>query len=163
MIELLRAHPVLLLAFCIGVVAGLRSLTAPATVAWAAHLGWLNLAGTKLLWMASLAAVAAFTLFAALELVADKLPNTPSRIIPWSLLFRACTGGLCGAAIALALHFRAVTGVEPAVIGSFVGAFAGFQVRFRLTREFHAPAIPVALAEDAIAILAAFYILSHTA
>jgi len=34
---------VLLLAFLIGVVAGLRSLTAPAVVAWAAHRNWLNL------------------------------------------------------------------------------------------------------------------------
>jgi uncharacterized membrane protein len=32
---------VLLLAFLIGVVAGLRSLTAPAVVAWAAHRNWL--------------------------------------------------------------------------------------------------------------------------
>ena len=35
-----------LLVFSIGVVAGLRSLTAPAVVAWAAYLGWLNLHGS---------------------------------------------------------------------------------------------------------------------
>ena len=33
---------VLLLAFLIGVVCGLRSLTAPAVVAWAAHRGWIQ-------------------------------------------------------------------------------------------------------------------------
>jgi len=32
----------LLLVFGIGVVTGLRSMTAPAVVAWAAHLGWIN-------------------------------------------------------------------------------------------------------------------------
>jgi uncharacterized membrane protein len=48
------------------------------------------------------------------------------------------------------------------VVGSFVGTFAGFQVRFRLTREFHLPAPPVALAEDAVAILGTIYILSRT-
>ncbi len=37
---------VLLLALLIGVVAGLRSLTAPAVVSWAAFLGWINLHGT---------------------------------------------------------------------------------------------------------------------
>ncbi len=37
---------VLLLALLIGVVAGLRSLTAPAVVAWAAFLGWIDLHGT---------------------------------------------------------------------------------------------------------------------
>ena len=32
--------------FSIGVIAGLRSLTAPALVSWAAHLGWLDLRGS---------------------------------------------------------------------------------------------------------------------
>ena len=39
------------LAFLIGVVAGLRAMTAPAAVSWAARLGWLNLAGTPLAFM----------------------------------------------------------------------------------------------------------------
>ena len=42
---------VLLLAFLIGVVCGLRSLTAPAVVAWAAHLGWIHLDHTRLHFM----------------------------------------------------------------------------------------------------------------
>ncbi|MGI9165833.1 MAG: hypothetical protein ACR2G5_05525 [Pyrinomonadaceae bacterium] len=33
----------LLFAFLIGIFAGLRSLTAPATTAWAVWLGWLGL------------------------------------------------------------------------------------------------------------------------
>ena len=39
---------VLLLAFAIGVIGGLRAITAPTVVAWAAHLGWINLHGTPL-------------------------------------------------------------------------------------------------------------------
>src|SRR5437763_1789246 len=35
-----------ILALLIGVIAGLRATTAPATVAWGAWLGWLPLAGT---------------------------------------------------------------------------------------------------------------------
>ena len=35
----------LLCAFLIGCVCGLRSMTAPAVVAWGAHLGWLHLQG----------------------------------------------------------------------------------------------------------------------
>ena len=38
----------LALALLIGVVAGLRAITAPAAVAWAAYLGWLALAGAFL-------------------------------------------------------------------------------------------------------------------
>lgn len=48
---------VLLLALLIGVVAGLRSLTAPAVVSWAAFLGWINLHGTWASWMGNGAGV----------------------------------------------------------------------------------------------------------
>lgn len=60
----------LLLALGIGVVAGLRSMTAPAIVAWAAHLGWINLAGSHLAFMGSTWAVGIFTLGALAEFVA---------------------------------------------------------------------------------------------
>jgi uncharacterized membrane protein len=39
------------LAFGVGVAAGLRSLSPPAVVAWAAHLGWLNLHNSPLAFM----------------------------------------------------------------------------------------------------------------
>ena len=68
-----------LFAAAIGFVAGLRSLTAPAAVSWAVHLGWLNLQGSPLAFMGSTAAVAIFTFLALAELVADKLPMTPNR------------------------------------------------------------------------------------
>src|SRR5690348_963313 len=91
---------VLLLAFLIGVVSGLRSLTAPAVVAWAAHLGWIHLDRTILQFMGSTAAVAVFTLLAVVELVADQLPSTPSRTAPPGLIARIVLGALSGAAIA---------------------------------------------------------------
>lgn len=79
---------VALAAFGIGIVAGLRSLTAPATTAWGAHLNWLSLAGTPFTFMGSTAAVAILTLLAIVELVADKLPSTPSRTAPVGLIAR---------------------------------------------------------------------------
>jgi hypothetical protein len=69
---------VLLLACGIGVVAG-RSMTAPAVVAWAAHLGWINLSGSALAFMGSAWAVGIFTLGALVEFIADQLPTTPAR------------------------------------------------------------------------------------
>ena len=42
---------VLLLALGIGVIAGLRSFTAPAVVAWAAYLRWINLTGRWDAWV----------------------------------------------------------------------------------------------------------------
>jgi uncharacterized membrane protein len=44
---------VFLLAIGIGVVAGLRSMTAPAIVSWAATTGWLNLHGSPFAFMGS--------------------------------------------------------------------------------------------------------------
>lgn len=43
--------PIYIAAFLIGVVTGLRSMTAPAAVSWAARLGWLHLQTT---WLAFL-------------------------------------------------------------------------------------------------------------
>ena len=66
-------------ALLIGVVAGLRAMTAPAAVCWAARLGWLPLAGLPLAWLGGLAPILILTVLAALELVGDQLPQTPSR------------------------------------------------------------------------------------
>jgi uncharacterized membrane protein len=83
----------------IGLVAGLRSLTAPAAVSWAAHFGWLNLHGSPLAFMGSTVAVAILSLLAIGELIADKLPKTPSRTSLVPLLARILMGGLCGASL----------------------------------------------------------------
>src|ERR1700680_1045673 len=98
----MNASQVLLLAFLIGVVAGLRSLTAPAVVAWAAHRNWLNLHNPSLAFMGSTAAVVIFALLAVVELVADQLPSTPSRTRPPGLIARIVLGGLSGAGVAVA-------------------------------------------------------------
>src|SRR5579862_8789575 len=92
-------HSLVLLAIGIGIVAGLRSMTAPALVCWGAHLGWINLYNSPLSFMGSAVAVGIFTLGAIGELVADKLPNTPARTAPVGLIARIITGGLCGACI----------------------------------------------------------------
>ena len=82
----------LLLAFSIGFFAGLRSLTAPAATAWAVYLGWLKLERPLSL-IGSVAAVAIFTLLAVVELVADKLPQTPGRTSPPGLIARIVMAG----------------------------------------------------------------------
>src|SRR5271165_5492169 len=120
----MNSSTVLLLAFAIGVVAGLRALTAPAVVAWAAHRQWINLHNTTLSFMGSLAAVIIFTLLAVVELIADQLPSTPSRTAPPGLIARFVTGGLSGAAITLAGGQSLIAGVLLGGIGGIVGAFA---------------------------------------
>ena len=85
----------LLFAFLIGLFAGLRSLTPPAAVAWAVHLGWLKLARPVSL-IGSLPAVIILSLLAITEVMYDKLPNTPNRPAPLGLIARIVTGGSVG-------------------------------------------------------------------
>jgi uncharacterized membrane protein len=72
----------------IGVVAGLRSLTAPAAVSWSVYLGWLNLHGSPLAFMGSVAAVATFSFLGIAELIGDLFPKAPKRTAPAPLLAR---------------------------------------------------------------------------
>src|SRR6185503_19058588 len=90
-----------LLALLIGVVAGLRAMTAPALVAWAAHLGWLDLSGTWLAFLGNVWARWILTLAALGELVTDQLPSTPSRTVPVQFGARIVMGAFSGAAIAV--------------------------------------------------------------
>jgi uncharacterized membrane protein len=145
------AH-VLLLALLIGVVTGLRSLTGPAIVAWAAHRHWINLHDSAVSFMGSTVAVAIFTLLALGELVADKLPSIPSRTTVAGLIPRIVLGGLCGAAVTVAgLQSSALGGVLGAV-GGIIGAFGGYQLRARLVATRKVPDFVVACLEDVVAI-----------
>ena len=152
---------VLLLAFLIGVVCGLRSLTAPAVVAWAAHLDWIHLNKTPLSFMGSTSGVAIFTLLAVVELVADPLPSTPSRTKPPGLIARIVLGALCGAAIAVSASQSIAIGALLGAAGGVVGAFVGYQARTRLVRALKVPDLVIALLEDAVAIGAGFFIVSR--
>jgi uncharacterized membrane protein len=143
---------VLLLAFLIGVIAGLRTMTAPAVVAWAAHRRWLNLHGSPLALIGSTTAVAVFTLFAFGELVVDKLPSTPNRTGLLGLSGRSVLGGLSGAAVAAAGAQSIATGAALGAAGGIAGAFAGYEVRTRLVRALKVPDFVIALLEDAVAI-----------
>jgi uncharacterized membrane protein len=151
----------LLLAFAIGVLGGLRSMTAPAVTCWGAHLGWLRLQGSPLAFMGATVTTALFTLFAVGELIADKLPSMPSRLAAVGLSARIVLGGLSGAAIAASGDQSMLVGAVLGGIGGVVGAFAGYHARATLNRQMGLPDIALAFIEDAIAIAGAFFIVSR--
>jgi uncharacterized membrane protein len=151
----------LALALGIGIVAGLRSLTAPAAVAWAAHLGWLNLQGSRLAFMASTVAVAVFSLLAIGELIGDKLPKVPRRTAIAPLLARIFSGALCGACLGAAANRSLFLAGLLAGLGAVVGAFAGYEIRRRLVSQHHFKDFFVAVFEDLIAIGLASFLVSH--
>jgi uncharacterized membrane protein len=150
----------ILLAFLIGVVAGLRSLTAPAAVAWAVHLGWLKLDGPLALF-GHTASVAVFTALAVAELVADKLPKTPARTAPLGLCARIVTGAMSGATVAAAGGQAAVLGALLGAVGGVAGAFGGYQARTRLVKALGTQDLVIALLEDAVAIAGSLLVVSH--
>ena len=152
---------VFVLALGIGIVAGLRSLTAPAVVAWGAHLNWLNLHGSPLAFMGSTTAVAIFSLLAIGELIADKLPNTPKRTALAPLLARIITGCLCGACLCAAAGKSLLAGTLLGGIGAIVGAFLGYEVRRRLANNLHIKDFIIAVCEDLFAIGLAVFLTSR--
>ena len=110
----------LLFAFLIGFFAGLRSLMAPATTAWAVHLGWLKIQRPFSL-IGAVPSVGIFTVLAVIELIADKLPQTPSRTSPLGLIARIVTGGLTGACVV-------DSGLQGVLLGAVLGAIGGVGV-----------------------------------
>ena len=157
----MNGNLILAFAFGIGVVAGLRALTAPAVVSWATHLGWLHLLDSPVAFMASTWAAILFSFLAVFELVADKLPTTPNRTAPPALAARLLTGGLCGACLCVAAHQSLGLGAGMGAIGALAGAFGGYQVRKRLVSGWKIKDLFVALAEDLIAIGLACCLVMH--
>ena len=149
------------LAVGIGIVAGLRSLTAPAVVAWAAHLSWLNLQGSPLAFMGSTTAAVVFSLLAIGELVGDKLPKTPRRTALLPLLARIITGGLCGACLGASTGKSLISVALFGGIGAIIGAFAGYEIRRRLVNNLRIKDFFVALCEDLVAIALACFLVSR--
>jgi uncharacterized membrane protein len=147
------------LAFFLGCVDGLRSLTPPALVCWAARLGWLHFAGTRLAFIDHWVTLTIFTLLAVVELVADKLPNTPARAAALGLAARICLGGACGLAVATSEGISFPFSVLLAAIGGFVGAFVGYHGRRLMVTKAHVPDFAVAMAEDLIAVAGGLLIL----
>jgi uncharacterized membrane protein len=148
------------LAVGIGVVAGLRSLTAPAAVSWAAHLGWLDLHDSSLAFMGSTVAVAIFSLLAMAEYVADLLPTTPRRTTPGPLIARIVMGGLSGACLPASVSRSVLLGAVLGGLGGLIGAFAGYEARSRLVKALRVKDRVIALSEDLVAIVLAWLFVS---
>jgi len=102
-----------------------------------------------------------FTVLAALELVADQLPTTPSRLAPTGLISRIVTGGLSGACLAAADAESIAVGAVLGAAGGVAGAFAGYHARRGLVRALKVRDLPIALLEDAIAIGGAILIVTR--
>ncbi|RBP09065.1 putative membrane protein [Roseiarcus fermentans] len=146
------------LALIAGLVAGLRTLTAPAAVSWAARLGFLHLDGTWLAFMGYAWTPWIFTALAVVELITDQLPSTPSRKVPLQFGARLVSGALCGATLG-ASGGAWIAGLVAGVIGAVIGTYGGAEVRARMAKAFGRDR-PAALIEDAAAIALAVIVVA---
>ena len=147
--------------FLIGVIAGSRTVIAPAAVSWAARLDRLPLRGTPLGFLAHPVSPIVFSVLAAGEMITDLLPGTPSRTVPVQSGGRLASGGFCGAAIGVARggwFSGLVAGVAGAAVGTLLGAGARSLLATAIGRDF-----PAALLEDAAAVAGAALVAARAA
>ena len=133
-------------SFLIGVVAGLRTMTAPCAVSWAISEG--RLAGKQRPGRTPLLAALAVG-----EYVGDTLPMTGSRTRAAQFGARLVSGGWCGMAVQGGSD-TAIAGLLAGLCGAAVGTFGGAAVRKSLAGALGRD-LPAALIEDAFAISAA--------
>ena len=121
-------------AFLLGIVAGLRTFTAPAAL-------FLAKGGTAGYILAAIALG---------ELVGDKLPKCPSRLNPLAVMARMISGGFVGWTLAGGRRADTLACAVLGILGALVGTFFGHAARSAGTKKIGA--IPAALVEDAVAI-----------
>jgi len=143
---------VYILGLLMGVVGGLRAMTAAAAVSWAAYLGVIGTAGTWLSFLGSFWTVLILTVLAIGEFITDQLPSTPSRKVPPQFGARVLIGAIAG--IAIAGPGKEIVGALAGIVGAVIGTLGGAEARGRLAASFGKDA-PAAFIEDAVAILGA--------
>lgn len=149
---------ILVPALLIGVIAGLRTMTALAAVSWGAWAGAIPLADTWLALLGSAWAPLVLSVLALGEFVTDQLPSTPSRTVPVQFAARVIVGALCGAALTIA-SAGAVLGAALGAAGAVAGTLGGAAARAALAARFGRDR-PAALLEDLVAVAGAALVIS---
>ena len=141
---------VLIAAFVLGVVCGLRSMVGLAAASWAARRQQVPLEGTWLAFLGFRFTPYITSLLAVGEIINDKLPKTPSRLVPPQFAGRVVMGALTGSAIGLSQQ-HLIIGALAGIAGSVVGTLGGAKARAFAAKVFGRD-LPAALLEDVIAI-----------
>jgi uncharacterized membrane protein len=141
---------ILINAFLLGTASGLRTLMGLAVVSWAARLGYVHLEHTWLAFLGFAYTPYILTLMEIGEIVNDKLPKTPSRLIPPQFIARIVTGTFCGVALGLSTG-HLVAGLLAGAVGSVAGTLGGAKARAFGAKLFGRD-LPAALVEDAVAV-----------
>ncbi len=137
-------------ATALGVIAGMRSMAAPALISQVARSGRLAVGGSKLAFLNSTGAISTTAVLALGELVADKLPSSPDRTSAGPLAVRAVSGALCGAVLCAAKKRSPWLGAMYGAMGAVGATFAAYHLRRSASQDLHLPDTAFAVAEDAL-------------
>lgn len=143
-------------AILMGLVAGARSMTPLAAIAWLARRDGLPNNAPFLCVLSSSPVVAGATLLAAGEILGDKMRSAPDRTVAPGMAARAIIGALAGAALSPRRNERvaALLGATSAVLSSY----ATFELRRRAMRR-HGQR-PTGAIEDIAAVACAAFVAS---
>lgn len=141
-------------ASALGIIAGMRSMTAPAVVAYIAKSGCTGVDREAFGMLGKPALGATAAVLAGMEAVADKLPFMPKRTQSGALAGRLLIGAACGATICSAMHRSKLLGAIAGAFGALGSTFAVYQIRLQISQDLGVPDAAVALLEDATAIWA---------
>jgi uncharacterized membrane protein len=125
-------------------------MLAPAAVSRAVRAGRLNLEGTPLAFMEGKNLNRVLVGLALAELVADKLPMTPSRKEAAAYTARVLSGALAGAVLGASAR-RTTLGALLGIAGAVVGTESGAAFRSWLSSLFDHD-LPAAVIEDLVAL-----------
>ncbi len=145
-------------ATALGVMAGMRSMSAPALISQVARKGNLALEGSKLGFLNSRGAISTTALLAVGELIADKLPATPARTDAGPLTARVVSGAVSGAVLCSAKKRSPWMGAFYGTLGALGATFAAYHLRRSVKQNLKLPDVVIAVAEDAVVAVSAFLI-----
>jgi uncharacterized membrane protein len=149
-------------AVAIGIIAGMRSMSAPALVSnHLAHDGSENLPDNPLMILASPKTARVLKILAIGEMVADKLPIVPARVSAGPLVARVISGGVSGAAVCGAAKGRTEVGALLGGLAAIAGAYGFYHLRRRVGQETAVPDPVLGMAEDAIVVVGGRMLLSQ--
>ena len=111
--------------------------------------------------MGTLVAAIIFSGLALAEIVNDKLPKTPARTAPPSVVIRMVLGAFAAATLSVGAGASAILALILGIIGALVGTFGGYQARTKTVKALGVPDFVIALVEDLIAVGGGFLLVSR--
>lgn len=140
-------------ALGLGIVAGMRSMTAPALLSKVLSKTPEAIpVDTPFGKLCSPQAAKVLGVMAAGEMLVDKLPKTPNRTLPLSVAFRMLSGALVGSALMASRKESRVTGAVIGAAGALAATYGMFYLRRNVCRKINLPDPVFGFAEDALAV-----------